>query len=142
MHLAEFFFYASARDGGGVFRRLLVIPFDPTPGFLIAFDPDDESWEIRHATWVHPQRKFVCSLGVDTVDTDGSKQRIDRLDQLSRGLAKEVVLMRAANDPLLYLERKAYLTAIQDALAGVEGARVALARARQRLERGQAEGRG
>jgi len=31
----------------------------------------------------------------------------------------------------LYLERKAYLTAIQDALASVEGARVALARARQ-----------
>jgi hypothetical protein len=55
---------------------------------------------------------------------------------LSRGLAIEVVLRKAANDPLLYLERKAYLTAIQDALAGVAGARVALARARQRLERG------
>ena len=71
------------------------------------------------------------------MDTDGIKRRIGRLDELSRGLAKEVVLMKAANDPLLYLERKAYLTAIQDALAGVEGARVALARARQRLERGQ-----
>jgi hypothetical protein len=34
--------------------------------------------------------------------------------------------MKAANDPLLYLERKAYLTAIQDALAGVEAARVVL----------------
>jgi hypothetical protein len=55
---------------------------------------------------------------------------------LSRGLAKEVVLMKTANDPLLYLERKAYLTAIQDARAGVEGACVALACARQRLERG------
>jgi hypothetical protein len=40
------------------------------------------------------------------------------------------------NDPLLYLERKAYLHALHDALAGVEGARVALARVRQRLERG------
>jgi hypothetical protein len=65
MHQAEFFFYASAKDGGGVFRRLLMIPFDPTPGFLIAFDPDDESWEIRHVTWVHPQRKFICSVGED-----------------------------------------------------------------------------
>jgi hypothetical protein len=74
------------------------------------------------------------------VNTDGIKQRVQRLDELSRGLAKEVVLMRAANDPLLYLERKAYLTAIQDALAGVEGARVALARARQRLERGHGKG--
>jgi hypothetical protein len=75
------------------------------------------------------------------VNTADIKRRIGRLDELSRGLAKEVVLMKAANDPRLYLERKAYLTAIQDALAGVEGARVALARARQRLERGHEEGR-
>jgi len=34
----------------------------------------------------------------------------------------------------LYLERRAYLNGIQDALAGVEGARVPLALARQRLE--------
>jgi hypothetical protein len=73
--------------------------------------------------------------------TDGIKRRIGRLDERSRGLTKEVVLVKAADDPLLYLERKAYLTAIQDALAGVEGARVALARARQRLERGHEEGR-
>jgi hypothetical protein len=37
----------------------------------------------------------------------------------------------------LYLERKAYLAAIQDALAGVEAARVLLAKVRQRLERDQ-----
>jgi hypothetical protein len=59
--------------------------------------------------------------------------RIQRLDQLARGLAKEVSLWKAGNDPLLYLERKAYLNGIQDALAGVESARVVLARARQRL---------
>jgi hypothetical protein len=60
--------------------------------------------------------------------------RIQRLDELTRGLAKEVLLWREANDPLLYLERRAYLNAIQDALAGVESARVVLARARQRIE--------
>jgi hypothetical protein len=38
-----------------------------------------------------------------------------RLDQLSRGLAKEVILWKACNAPLLYLERKAYLAAIQNA---------------------------
>jgi len=47
------------------------------------------------------------------MDTDGIKRRIGWLDELSRGLAKEVVLMKAANDPLLYLERKAYLRAIR-----------------------------
>ena len=60
--------------------------------------------------------------------------RVRRLDELARGLAKEVSLWRGGNDPLLYLERKAYLGAIQDALAGVEEARVILAKARQRLE--------
>jgi hypothetical protein len=60
--------------------------------------------------------------------------RIERLDELTRGLAREVLLWKECNDPLLYLERKAYLKAIQDALAGVELARVVLARARQRLE--------
>jgi hypothetical protein len=58
--------------------------------------------------------------------------RIERLDQLSRGLAKEAILIREGNDPLLYLERKAYLGAILDALSGVEAARVTLAKARRR----------
>ena len=55
------------------------------------------------------------------------------LDELTRGLAKEVVLWKECDDPLLYLERRAYLDAIQDALAGVESARVVLAPARQRI---------
>jgi hypothetical protein len=45
------------------------------------------------------------------MDTDGIKRRIGRLDELPRGLAKEVVHMKAADDPLLYLERKAYASA-------------------------------
>ena len=60
--------------------------------------------------------------------------RVCRLDELARGLAKEVALWKEGNDPLLYLERKSYLNGIQDALAGVESARVVLARARLRLE--------
>jgi hypothetical protein len=62
------------------------------------------------------------------------KGRVARLEELARGLAKEVVLWKEANDPLLFAERRAYLSAIQDALAGVEGARVVLAKARQRLD--------
>jgi hypothetical protein len=60
--------------------------------------------------------------------------RIQRLDELTRGLAKEVLLWKDGTDLLLYLERKAYLRAIQEALAGIETARVVLARARQRIE--------
>jgi len=65
--------------------------------------------------------------------------RIRRLDELTRGLAKEVLLWRDASNPLLYLEHKAYLNAIQDALAGMESARVVLAQARQRIEDGLEE---
>ena len=60
--------------------------------------------------------------------------RVRRLDELARGFAKEVALWRECDDPLLYLERRAYLESIQTALSGVEAARVALARALQRLE--------
>jgi hypothetical protein len=60
--------------------------------------------------------------------------RVDRLDELSRGLAKELTLIRQADDPLLYVERKGYTEALQRVLSGVEEARVVLARARQRLE--------
>jgi hypothetical protein len=45
--------------------------------------------------------------------------RVRRLEELSRGLAKEVVFWKECDDPLLYRERRAYLGAIQDALAGV-----------------------
>ena len=61
-------------------------------------------------------------------------RRIRRLNELTRGLAKEVTLWKACNDPLLYLERKAYLSAIQNALAGIEAARVVLVNVQQRLE--------
>jgi len=61
------------------------------------------------------------------------KVRVRRLEELARGLAKEVSLWKGCNDPLLYLERKAYLGGIQDALAGTEAARVILAKVVQRL---------
>jgi hypothetical protein len=73
-------------------------------------------------------------MGVQLMKLEDLAARVRRLDDLARGLAKEVTLWQECNDPLLYLERKAYLGAIRAALAGVEGARVVLAKARQRLE--------
>ena len=60
------------------------------------------------------------------LDLADIKARIARLDQLARGLAKEVGLQRGADDVLLFRERRQYLQAIQDALAGAEAARVVL----------------
>jgi hypothetical protein len=65
------------------------------------------------------------------------KARMERLDALSIGLAKEVPLIREGNDPLTYLERLAYLEAIQDGIAGLETARVMLAKTVHRIEDGQ-----
>ena len=64
------------------------------------------------------------------------KARIERLDRLARGLAKEVTLWRGCNDPLLFRERKAYLAGIQDPIAGADAARVVLTNVVSRLERG------
>jgi hypothetical protein len=60
--------------------------------------------------------------------------RVGRLDQLSRGLALEISNVSKADDPMLYLERRAYLDALLATVRGVEAARVTLAKARQRLD--------
>jgi hypothetical protein len=60
-------------------------------------------------------------------------RRRARLDLLSRGLAKELVRWRTCDDPLLYLQRKELLAALDRALSGIEGARVVMAKACRRL---------
>jgi hypothetical protein len=68
--------------------------------------------------------------------------RLRRLEELTRGLSKEVALWKEGNDPLLYLERRSYLNAIQDALQGVEAARVVLAKALQRTRKDARQDKG
>src|SRR5262249_12059212 len=60
------------------------------------------------------------------------KRRMQRLEQLPRGLAQEVGLWREAGDLLLFRERKRDLAGIQEALAGAEAARGVLLRVVQR----------
>ncbi len=55
------------------------------------------------------------------------KARAVRLQELTNGLAKEAAAWKGGEDPLLYLERMAYLNAMLNALAGLEEARVVLA---------------
>jgi hypothetical protein len=40
------------------------------------------------------------------------KARVERLDRLARGLAKEVALQKGAEDVLLFRERRQYLRAV------------------------------
>ena len=58
--------------------------------------------------------------------------RIKRLGKLAMGLMKEVTIMDEHDDPLLFVERRTYLKAARDAIAGLETARIVLAKARQR----------
>jgi hypothetical protein len=60
--------------------------------------------------------------------------RAARLEQLFRGMCKEAALWKKADGLLEFGERRAYLTAIQDVIAGAEAARVVLLRARERME--------
>jgi hypothetical protein len=62
--------------------------------------------------------------------------RIQRLNDLFLGLHREQALIAKGDDPLLYLERQAYLRALWSTTAALENARVILAKARQRIERG------
>ena len=61
--------------------------------------------------------------------------RVRCLNQLSLGLAREISIVDKADDPMLYLERRAYLDALLATVRGVEAARVALVKAWQRLDR-------
>jgi len=64
---------------------------------------------------------------------DDVRARAVRLEELVRGLTREVGQTWKCDDPLLYLERKAYLVGLQNAIAGLEDDRIAMARAQQRL---------
>jgi hypothetical protein len=64
------------------------------------------------------------------------KARIARLGQLEKGFAREVGRQRGAETVLLLAERRQYLRAIQDALAGAEAARVVLAAVVRRMDGG------
>jgi hypothetical protein len=61
--------------------------------------------------------------------------RIQRLETLILGLSKETIYFKNCDSPLLHMERQAYLDGLLDACAGLESARLALVRAKTRLER-------
>jgi hypothetical protein len=61
--------------------------------------------------------------------------RIRRLDSLFPGLHQEIAKIAKGDDPMLYLERQAYLRALRAAAAGLKSACVVLARAGPRIER-------
>ena len=62
------------------------------------------------------------------------KARVARLERLSLGLSREALAQRGAEDVLLSRERRQYLAAVQEALAGAEAARVVLAGVVKRME--------
>jgi hypothetical protein len=62
------------------------------------------------------------------------RARMQRLAKLAQGLAQEASLWRKCNAPVLYVHRLEYMEGIQDAVSGLEKARVALAKMIQEEE--------
>jgi hypothetical protein len=62
------------------------------------------------------------------------KARVARLHELTRALRKEIVVIKDADDPLLFMERRRYLDAMYKAVAELDTARVVLAGVAGRLE--------
>jgi hypothetical protein len=62
------------------------------------------------------------------------RARMGRLDKLAQGLAKEASLWKKCDAPVLFVDRQEYIEAIQDAVSGLEKARVALAKTVQNEE--------
>ena len=60
--------------------------------------------------------------------------RTERLSQLSLAFRREILRVQDNPGPLLYVEALSYKTALRDAIAGLETARVVLVKACQRLE--------
>jgi hypothetical protein len=63
------------------------------------------------------------------------RARVGRLRDLAHGMGKEVSLWKDQEGPLLLLERKKYLEAIQDVIAGMDAAAAVLEAALVRLEK-------
>lgn len=61
------------------------------------------------------------------------EQRARRLEEVLRVLALECIASRYGGDPLLRLERRAFLGALREGLEGVERARAALMAVARRL---------
>ena len=63
--------------------------------------------------------------------------RVVRLRQLAEGIGREVTAQKAGDRLLLPQERRQYLDGMQDALAGLDEARVVLAGVVKRMEDGR-----
>jgi len=71
---------------------------------------------------------------------DSLRACVRRFHDLYRELARETAIPHAEdNDPLMFMERRAYKAAIHRAIGGLEDARVVLATAIQRIEEGAAK---
>jgi hypothetical protein len=74
------------------------------------------------------------------ITVDSLHTRVRRFHDLYRELAPETAIPHAEdNDPLHFVEQRAYKDAVHRAIAGLEDARISLAMAVQRIEEGAAK---
>jgi hypothetical protein len=90
MHKVEFWFAGVAGDGGGLFRRVLLMPFTPAAGIHVSFGVGGRPWRIARALWVAAEHKFICRL--DDAIHPGAEWQAMKARCLAQGwrLEKEV----------------------------------------------------
>ena len=136
-------------EGAGDFFRKIRPPLFSCPGARLDSDGCRSCGQCSRESgkwrWLTPKRLFARSRRRDTLHVsqqqrlveqsagrflpwkgaamtiEDIRRRIARLAELSIGLNRERVAWEEAQDPLLYLERKAYLQAVRQAISGVEG---------------------
>jgi hypothetical protein len=65
---------------------------------------------------------------------DDLRNRIDHWEEVVKNFEQEFFIIKAANDPMYFLEWEAYLAGIRKVVEGCEDARIAMAKARQRID--------
>jgi len=88
---------------------------------------------IKDLQCYHPPSPLARILGLNKrgewlVNVTDLRVRMQRLVKLAEGLAKETSLWKKCNAPVLYVHRLEYIEGVENAVSGLEKARVALAK--------------
>jgi hypothetical protein len=67
------------------------------------------------------------------------RKRFDRWEEVVKNFERGFLIIKAANDLMYFLERKAYLAALRKAVEGCEDAPIAMVKARQRIRAGEGQ---
>jgi hypothetical protein len=106
---------------------------NPAATFILAASPSQAGVFRRLPALSSPPGVFYPTT--PKIDRPALRKRIHRLEELSLGLSRDEEHFRTCSCPIVSDEREKYREGLQQAIAGVETARLALVMACQRIDR-------